>query len=396
MKIAYLTSHFPCGPGERFFEPEVQMLSELGLDIVVIPTRPRKGANVHAELPLPIVVLPPFAFTTLVLAACEVLRSPRRCARAFSQIVSARYRLRTKLKNLLLFPKALAVSSEIRKRRIEHIHAQWLSTPSTVAYVASMVTGVPWSCTAHQFDILEDNLIAQKAASAKFIRVISARNRDYVVAKAGREHAGRCPVIHLGVTIPLRARGPGCENPLKILCAANLCQKKGHEYLIAALAQLRERGVNFECDLAGEGPLRGAIEAAIARNQLRARVRLRGVVPHERLCAELANGKYDLFVLASTEDRNEFEGIPIALMEAMAASVPCVSTRTGSIPELIEDGLSSRLVPQRDSGALADAIAAFALNPPLRREMGLGARRRIEEHFNTRRTSKQLFDLIHA
>lgn len=394
MKIAYITSHFPYGPGERFFEPEVQMLAELGLDIVVIPTRPRKGAQVHAQLALPSVMLRPFALGTLFMAVSETIRSPRNAARALAEIVSTPYRMKTKLKNLLLFPKALAVSAEIRKRGCAHIHAQWLSTPSTVAYVASLMTGVPWSCTAHQFDILEDNLIAQKAASAQFIRVISARNREYVVAKAGAEHANRCPVIHLGVTLPVRTKGPGSEAPLKILCAANLCQKKGHEYLIAALALMRERGMNFECDLAGEGPLRSAIEAAVARNRLRSRVHLRGVVAHDRICAELANGKYDLFVLASTEDRNEFEGIPVALMEAMAAGVPCVSTRTGSIPELIEDGVSSRLVPQRDPAALADAMAAFAIKPQLRREMGLRARRRIEEHFNTRRTTKQLFDLI--
>lgn len=396
MKIAYVTSHFPYGSGERFFEPEVQMLAELGLEIVVVPTRPRNGAQTHAQVAFPVILLRPFAAGTLLLALAEALRFPRRALGALIEILSTPYRMTTKLKNLLLFPKALAVSHEIRKEHIEHIHAQWLSTPSTVAYVASMMTGVPWSCTAHQFDILEDNLIAQKAASARFIRVISARNREYVVARVGREHANRCTVIHLGVTLPARTHAPGSDPPLKILCAANLCQKKGHDYLIAALAILRERGIAFECDLAGEGPLRPAIEAAVVRNQLRSWIRLRGVVAHDRLCAELANGKYDLVVLASTEDRREFEGIPVALMEAMAAGVPCVSTRTGSIPELIEDGVSSRLVAQRDPLALADAIADFAVHPALRREIGVRARRRIEEHFNTRRTTKQLVDLIHV
>ena len=393
MRIAYVTTHFPDGPGERFFEPEVLTLSQLGAELLVIPARPRKRSPRDGESYLRVLRLRPFDLKTAGLAAVETLSNPVRVFRALRTLCSARCKFATKIKNLVLFPKALAVGRILRRMHIEHIHAQWLSTPSTVAYVASAITGIPWSCTAHRFDILQDNLIAQKTQTARFIRAISSRNRDLILQKSPSA-ASRCAVIHLGVAVPRTAKGSYDHNTPRILCAANLVPVKGHRYLLEALAALRDRGIPFECDLAGEGPLRQAIQSQIERSNLSGRVRLRGVVDHERLCGELASGKYDLFVLASTEDAGEFEGIPVALMEAMAAGIPCVSTSTGSIAELIEDGVSSTLVPQRDSAALAGAMELLLRDARRRAEMGKLARDRIVGSFNTQSTSKELFDLI--
>ena len=192
----------------------------------------------------------------------------------------------------------------------------------------------------------------------------------------------------------MRASGPRNDGVVRLLCAANMVPVKGHAYLIRALAILRDRGIPVECDLAGDGPLRSAIAHQIAHERLQHRIRLRGVVEHERLCAELVRGEYDAFVLASTEDAQEFEGIPVALMEAMAAGVPCIATRTGSIAELIADDDTSCLVQQRDASALADAIERFAGDPSLRAAVGRRARERVQQQFDTKRTTKELLDLI--
>ena len=395
MKIAYLTSHFPYGSGEQFFEPEVHTLSQLGQQLLIVPTRPRGRGDTPKHVYFPVLRLGAFDPRTFSLAIAEIASNPSRVWRALRIVLASKYRTSTKCKNIVLFPKALAVARELRREGVEHIHAQWLSTPSTIGYVASIVTGIPWSCTAHRFDIFQDNLLAQKVASARFVRAISSRNRQFIIERAPVA-ASRCKVVHLGVTVPSRTRGPANNRIPRILCAANMVPVKGHECLVRALALLRDRGVAFECDFAGSGPLRATIASQIARLRLNGLIRLRGTVGHDRLMAELAAGKYDVFVLASTEDRTEFEGIPVSLMEAMAAGLPCVATRTGSIPELIEDGVSSRLVDQSDEAGLADAIAQYALNPELRNEVGRRARERVMQYFDTRQTTKELCDLINS
>lgn len=393
MKIAYVTSHFPFGPGEAFLEAEAAALARLCEEVIVIPTRPRGTRSRYPDLPARSIRLDAFAWRTLGLAAREGIRRPGQAASLLVRLMRRRYRLRTKLKNLLLYPKALAVASVCRRESVDHIHAHWLSTPSTVAYVAAEMTGIPWSCTAHRFDIFEDNLLADKLASARFVRAISARNRDLVIERSNGTPRERLAVVHLGVKLPSSTRPPTTGGTLHILCPASLVAVKGHRYLIGALAILRRRRVPFCCDLVGDGPLRERIAYQIAAADLDAVVRIRGAIPHSALMAELSAGDYDLAVLASTESGTEFEGIPVALVEAMAAGVPCVATRTGSIAELVDASSGSMLVAQRDVEALAAAIASFA--DPVRRDAcGRLARERVARSFDVRWTADQLFRMI--
>jgi glycosyltransferase involved in cell wall biosynthesis len=165
--------------------------------------------------------------------------------------------------------------------------------------------------------------------------------------------------------------------------------------LLAALAELRARGIAFTCDFAGGGELRRRVARDIARRKLGDRVRLLGNVPHRELTASLERGDYDLAVLASTERGNEHEGIPVALMEAMAAGLPVVATRTGSIPELV-DAASGLLVEQRDPAALAAALEALTEHPERRARMGDFGRGRIVAAFSTVKTTRALEDLLLA
>jgi len=168
---------------------------------------------------------------------------------------------------------------------------------------------------------------------------------------------------------------------------------KGHRYLVDALGLLRERRVAFDCDFAGDGELRARIAEQIARLGLEHCVHLLGAVDHDRLTASLADGAYDLAVLASTERPQEHEGIPVALMEAMAAALPVVATDTGSIDELVgpDAGL---LVPQRDAAGLADALERLIANPGERRRLGEGARQRVLGGFDNARTIQTLATLM--
>lgn len=392
MKLIYLTAILPYGPQETFLRPELRSLGKID-EVIVTSTRPQQKNVEYADVGARAQYLDNLDATTLKLAWREFRSSPGAVLKTLAAIVVPWYRPLAKIKNLALFPKALAFTQIVRREGIEHIHAQWITTPATIAFIASRLTGVPWSITAHQHDIFSDNMLTTKVREAQFTRVISARNCRFLQGYVAPEVASRCVTVYLGVDIPVTIVEPPEREIPRIICAARLGIWKGHTVLIDALVELRRRGLEFSCDFAGEGELRKQVEAALAASQLGDRVRLLGRVDHEILTASLAGGDYDCFVLASTEAPGEHEGVPIAIMEAMAAGLPVVSTVTGSIDELVTPETGS-LVPQRDPLALADALEPLLRDRNLRRAVGQRARDHVRANFSTETTTKLLRSYI--
>jgi glycosyltransferase involved in cell wall biosynthesis len=174
-----------------------------------------------------------------------------------------------------------------------------------------------------------------------------------------------------------------------MVCVGSLEEVKGHRFLIEACGMLRDRGLQFQCHLVGEGPLRKAVVAQIDGLGLTDHVvmhgaRSRDAVAHLLSCADAA-------VLASHPTREgRREGIPVALMEAMASGLPVVSTDISGIPELIESGTTGVLVPSGDATALAGALLQLAEDAALRDRLGRAARQRVIEGFNLRANTAQL------
>ncbi len=360
-----------------------------------MPTRATTSHNFYPDLPARPFFLGILDARVIALALREVARDPLAVARAFATVAFAPSALRARIVNLVLFPKALALAHEARRLGFEHMHVNWITSSATIVYVASKLTGIPFSITAHQHDIFFDNLTLPKLRSAEFVRVISARNCAHVQERVPPELRGKCRVVHLGVELPAEPAAAAPRPQPRIICSARMCVWKGHRYLIAALAQLRDAGYAFDVDFAGDGEIRREVEAAIAKYELRDRVRMLGNVPHGELVTSLESGAYDIAVLASTEDGDEHEGIPVALMEAMAVRLPVVSTRTGSIPELVDES-NGILVEQRDPTALASALGRLLDDPELCRTMGRRGRERVIASFSSEETSRQLAELLVA
>ncbi|HEX3466801.1 MAG TPA: glycosyltransferase [Candidatus Elarobacter sp.] len=389
-----MTALFPNAPAEQFFEAEVRSIARR-MDVVLIPTRPPSTAMCYDDLGAEVLSLPLFDRRVAWLALRQAARTPAHAVAAFLRVAfGPNSSLRARAVNLAAFPKALAVAHEVRRLGIDHVHAAWLTTPATIAWVVHRVTGIPFSITAHQHDIFSGNLLAPKVRDARFTRVISDRNRTKLVEQLPPALAERCVTLHLGVEVPPVPPQPPARTP-RILCAARMCEWKGHRYLLEALAQLRDRGVAFACDLAGDGEIRNEVTALVERFALGDRVRMPGNVPHAEVVAQLARSEYDLFALASTEREGEHEGIPVAAMEAMAACVPVVSTVTGSLPELVAPG-EGLLVPQRDPAALAEAIGTLLADAELRRRCGERSRAHVEASFETGVTTAALLARITA
>jgi glycosyltransferase involved in cell wall biosynthesis len=287
------------------------------------------------------------------------------------------------VKNIMVFSKGVWLSRQARRLDADHLHAHWGSTSSTMALVAGEISGIPWSFTAHRWDIPENNLLETKTAKACFVRTISVRGARVLSAQLGAP-APNLHVLHMGIEIPEAIEPPrrhGDGRRLNVVVMADFVEVKGHRDLLEALKLLKDRGPLIRVDLAGDGPLRIEIERQIREAGLSKSVALLGTLPHARLLHDLRTHRWDAAVLSSVATEEFEEGIPVSLMEAMAAGVPVLSTRTGAIPELLGEG-AGLLVEGGDPVALADALEELARNPALLELLAEKGRRRVSTDFN--------------
>lgn len=179
------------------------------------------------------------------------------------------------------------------------------------------------------------------------------------------------------------------SRPLRVVSVARLVEKKGVRYLCEAVAQLVKRGVPVELDVIGDGPLQAELETLVAEQAMERHIRIRG--RRDKAYVQAALRDADIFALPSvTAADGDQEGIPVSLMEAMASGVPCLSTVHSGIPELIEDGVSGWLVPERDAEALADKLARIQQGDYDLPSIARHARDTVEARFNQSRLHDQL------
>jgi colanic acid/amylovoran biosynthesis glycosyltransferase len=396
MKVVYVTSTLPYGKKEAFVIPEIAELERRGHEVLIVPAYPRGGVlHGDAEPLVERTVSRPLLSPEIAkLAVKEAVGAPRKALEALGRMFESRS-ASVLLRNLVVYPKSLWLAALARSWGADHIHAHWATVPATMVLVAGEVSGIPWSFTAHRFDIAEDNLLGLKVRKARFVRAISRRGAREISAIAGPDTPAP-PVIHMGVPVPsgrtTPPRRPG-GSPPGIVVAANLLEVKGHVYLLEAVRLLAGRGVHVRLDFAGDGPLREELEARTRALGIADRVTFLGLVGHQKLLHHLEAGRWDVLVLPSVvTGEGEQEGIPVALVEAMSYGVPVVSTETGGIPELFEGISEAPLVPQKDPEALAAAIERLIRCPDLRDRLVEAGRRKVEESFAVEATVAELIE----
>ena len=164
--------------------------------------------------------------------------------------------------------------------------------------LASEVSGVPFSFTAHRWDIAEDNLLATKVRAAAFARAIDRLGAEELASLANAK-TSEIVVIHMGVAAARRRATRELATPPSVVIPASLIEIKGHTYLLQAVALLAERGTPVRLEIVGDGPERAPIEREIDSRRLRDHVVVRGFVSHDQLLHELEDGRYDIAVLPS-------------------------------------------------------------------------------------------------
>ncbi len=322
--------------------------------------------------------------------------APERFA-TYREILQGRFnrnQLAYLLKSLWLVPKAVYLGAQLRERGIERVHGHWASYPATVALVIRWIYGIPYSFTAHAYDIyMVSSLLRAKVNEAEFVVTCARVNAAYLESLAGSEHPHRILVNYHGVSLdrfhPVEHSGGG-EQPCLVTCG-RLEPYKGHHVLLQACAMMKSRP---RCILVGEGPQRGRLEQLAAELGIADRVTFTGPVPQSELVRLYE--KADVFVLASVilERSGKRDVIPNVLAEAMAMQLPVVATSVSGIGELVTDGVSGRLVAPNDPRALAEVLDELLADPEQRRRLAHAGREKVLAEFNREANIEDLATLF--
>lgn len=382
LKVLYVTKAMPFGAAEAFIFAEVEDHLAHGWDIWIAPvSRPplvhRRGEALLSKT----LAAPVFAPVMLTAIVMEFLRQPKLMLGTICGLLRSRPSLWPR--NLAVWPKGVWLASKIRTLEIEHIHAHWIAVPATMGWIASQLTNVGFSVTCHRYDIAQRNLVAEKFAAAALIRAID-RPGAVELEQQIPSSEKRPEIIRMGVALPEAdiKVAPGSLRTIRAIIGARLVEKKGHATLIRAVAIAQARGFETKIDAFGDGPLEAELQGLARELGVADLVRFCGNASHETLLEKLLSGDYDVAILPSVTTRSgDKEGIPVFLMEAMAAGVPVISTPNGGIAELIVPG-TGILVPEYDEEALAGAIVDLATQESLRLQMAREGRRQVREQFS--------------
>lgn len=271
--------------------------------------------------------------------------------------------------------QAAYVAERLRDRGVTGVHGYFAHRPAEVAAEAAALLGVPYGFSVHALDVrkVPAAQLAERAAKAA---IVIACNHDAAAAIAA---TGTQPVlVRHGVDLAAFAVAPSPQSePVRLLAVGRLVEKKGFEFLLAALAKLDRP---FQLRLVGDGALRDRLVVAITAHGLTGCVELVGRVTHETLPGEYAAA--DIVVVPSVVDSTgDRDGLPNVILEAMATGRPVVASDVAAIATAVRDRVTGMLVPARDPDALAAALRGLIDAPDVRERLGAAARAMVEQEF---------------
>lgn len=280
--------------------------------------------------------------------------------------------------------QALVLAQLLSSKRIDHIHAHFATSAATVARLASRLTQIPYTLTAHAKDIYHEYVnsaaLEQKVADAAAVVTVSEYNKRHLQTEFP-QYGHKIHRIYNGIPLREFAYQPPISREPLILGVGRLVEKKGFCDLIAACSMLSKQGVKYECQIIGGGELEPVLRQQLVSLNLEGQVRLMGPLPSDQVATTIRQAAVLVApcITASTGDR---DGLPTVLLEAMACGTPCVATDVTGIPEIIHDQQTGLLVKERSPNQLANAIAMLIHQPVLGERLAAAARTLIEESFD--------------
>lgn len=379
MTIAYLINQYP-GISHTFIRREIEALERRGVSIARFAIRSSAHAVIAAEdkreaektrriVGAGAAALAGAIFQSALTRPAASLGALFGAARMGSASDAGLFR------HLLYCAEALTLASWLRAGTAGHIHAHFGTNSATVAMLAAQVNGGSFSMTVHgpeEFDRAPKIALAEKIRRASFVAAVSHYGRSQLRRLVEPEHWDKIVIVPCGVDGAFYEGEPApIQQSNRFIAVARLSEQKGIPTLIEAAAALKREGRAFHLAIIGDGEMRGAIEASIAREGLQSFVTLAGWKTPGDVRAAIEDAA--VFVLPSYA-----EGLPVSIMEAMSLARPVISTYVAGIPELVIPGETGWLAPASDARALAGAMNDAMARPPADLgAMGRRARARV-------------------
>jgi glycosyltransferase involved in cell wall biosynthesis len=389
---------------ETFIAQELLGLEQAGLDLVIASLRrptDSKRHPVHDAISAPVLYLPEYLHEEPLRVCRALLSGLLRPGfwRALGTFLGdlgrdfTRNRFRRLGQGLVLadeWPKGAA-----------WLHAHFIHTPASATRYASLITGIPWTCSAHAKDIWTSRPreLADKLASARWTVTCTAAGFAHLEALAAEPE--RIHLSYHGLDLerfaPFAGERPETDGsdpkrPVLILSVGRAVEKKGFDLLLEALARM-PTDLHWRFEHVGGGELLARLEGEAARLGLADKVSWLGSLTQQEVLERYRAA--DLFALACRIGADgDRDGLPNVLVEASSQRLACVSTEVSGVPELIRDGDNGLLVPPDDAAALAAAIERAIRDPALRARLGAAAEKRVRTAFDYHASVRQLTELF--
>ncbi len=397
-RLAVIVTEFP-KTTETFIMRDVIAFSKRGYDIRIYHlTHYNRREVVHDFAQQAVGWSRDFAYfaSTDVIAACfrTLLKRPRALGRVLRDIVMGCRRDPVMLlKSLFILPKSLRISEDILEWGGDHVHAAYAGHPATCAWIVRRVADVPFSVSCHAHDIFETQaLLGTKLPEADFVRTISEYNRNYILRHVPDLVPKPPVVIHVGAFLEnLAPPAPFQSEKMQVLYVGSLEARKGIDVLLRAVAQANLG--DWHLDIVGGGPERQRLEALSVELRLSDRVTFHGAQPNERVAQAMAHASV-MVVPSRIGPRNQTEGLPTVIVEALAHQRPVIATRLTGIPEIIIHGVTGWLFEVDDAQGLSRALEEVRSDPEEALRRASRGRELVVNEFDQDRNADALLSLI--
>lgn len=391
LSVCYLINQYP-KISHTFIRREIQAVEQLGVRVFRVAVRGWDAEIVDGDDRLErdkTTFILSGGLSGLIAASLRVgVRRPRRVLRALGTALVMGFRSTRPLVNLVYLMEACVLVGMLERKGIRHIHAHFGTNSTDVAMLACIIADLTFSFTVHgqeEFDRPQALSLRQKVAAARHVVCISTYGRAQLYRWSDRRDWPKISVVHCGIDDTLAddpASPPGASRT--ILCVARLSPEKGHFLLVDAAERLRRERSDFRIVFAGDGDLRGEIQTRIDAAGLSDIITITGWIDGDEV-------RRQLFAARALIVPSFLEGLPVVIMEAMAASRPVLTTWVAGIPELVRQGEEGILFPPGSVDAIIDALRA-CLNLPDDRllAMGRSGRARVMERHSVREGAQRM------
>ena len=395
MRLGYLYSRYPV-ISQTFCDTEMLALERLGIALEIGSIYPPLTSLRHehiSRLRAPIHYAPPQQILRIWEKDAKTTgKWPRELVEMHERKYGSSVKTEQRARNALYFADLFTHNG------VNHFHVHFANRAAHTAMFLKEISGIPFSVTAHGQDFMKDlgndDLLREICAAAAFVAVETDYSRELLCQRCPHS-AAKIHRVYNGIDLehfPLRLPATPNRAPV-IISVGRLVAFKGFEQLIDACGELARRGLDFSCEIIGDGPLRENLQAKIDTLGLSSRLTLLGSLSQAAVFEKLRTA--DIFALASVTDQQGASDVfPTVITEAMSAARPVISTRLAGIPELVAHEETGLLVSPGNTSAFSRALEQLIRDPELRGRYGRAGRARIEQHFRIEQTVRPLLQRL--